>query len=579
MLGAVAHRRLGCLGCLRSGAARLSSSSKQERQGFGSFHSDDIEELVRQPMIDPPAAVVAIEQQVLASLEQIQRAGEGPFFGARARQLWALDPEWTFLNHGAFGATPHPLLLSAQLWRLHCERQPLRFFDRELLPAVAYSLQRTAAFLHCSAQELFPLPNVTSGLNAVLGSVRLQRGEEAVCLSLGYGANKKMLADLCNRAGAHLRTVQLPLPLESEQQILAALCETLQASASSVSASGSGGVRLVLLDAITSNSALQLPVLQMAALARQLAPNALVVIDAAHSLLAQDVRIYPEQPTGGCDGEQEGEQGGEQGGGQRGGQAVPLSVSSVAHVWLTNGHKWLCAPKGCAFMWAHPDVAPHLRPAIVSHGFHPHPPTAPSSAPGIRWWHEQPAGSDSSGGGSGGRLLSGLAWDGCRDYAALLSAPMALRMWQDWPADGAPGAIGDVVGDGGVGEGVGACRNYMRELLHQQAVPLLAEHWGLKGGATWDPAADVAPRHMREGVPMALVPLPEFVAGRRTRSTAGAGTVTDADAFQLQEALFHDHALEVPVKCLEGRLYVRLSAHVYNTLDQYAKLAQTIRDL
>lgn len=46
-----------------------------------------------------------------------------------------------------------------------------------------------------------------------------------------------------------------------------------------------------------------------------------------------------------------------------------------------------------------------------------------------------------------------------------------------------------------------------------------------------------------------------------------------------QELLHHAHRIEVPVKCLEGRLYVRLSAHLYNHLDQYIHLAKVIKAL
>ena len=34
--------------------------------------------------------------------------------------------------------------------------------------------------------------------------------------------------------------------------------------------------------------------------------------------------------------------------------------------------------------------------------------------------------------------------------------------------------------------------------------------------------------------------------------------------------------LQVPIKCVEGQLYVRLSAHIYNDLPQYARLAEVV---
>lgn len=43
----------------------------------------------------------------------------------------------------------------------------------------------------------------------------------------------------------------------------------------------------------------------------------------------------------------------------------------------------------------------------------------------------------------------------------------------------------------------------------------------------------------------------------------------------LQDALYSEH-VEVPVKCIQGVLYVRLSVHIYNTIEDYAKLADVI---
>jgi len=37
--------------------------------------------------------------------------------------------------------------------------------------------------------------------------------------------------------------------------------------------------------------------------------------------------------------------------------------------------------------------------------------------------------------------------------------------------------------------------------------------------------------------------------------------------------------LQVPIKAFEGKLYVRISAHVYNELDQYSLLAGAILDI
>jgi hypothetical protein len=115
--------------------------------------------------------------------------------------------------------------------------------------------------------------------------------------------------------------------------------------------------------------------------------------------------------------------------------------------------------------------------------------------------------------GARGRLLSALAWDGCRDYAALLSIPVGMHMWSvlgeragtntpHKPAvaptalytDGTREAFADAVQ-----EGMARSRAYMRNLLHDQVVPMLMHEWGLS-------ERDFAgPLSMRTESPMVLV--------------------------------------------------------------------------
>ena len=58
-----------------------------------------------------------------------------------------------FLNHGAFGATLLPALDSVSKWQRYTERQPLRFFDRELFPFLAKITRRLAKFVRKSSLQ------------------------------------------------------------------------------------------------------------------------------------------------------------------------------------------------------------------------------------------------------------------------------------------------------------------------------------------------------------------------------------------------------------------------------------------
>jgi len=406
-------------------------------------------------------------------------------FGKQSQDLFLLDPQWAFLNHGAFGAVLQPLTLASQHWRMECERQPLKFFDRNLFPLVSYSLRKTAIFFNCPPRELYPLQNVTTGLNLLLQSLQLVPGDEVICFSLTYGSTKKMLKDKCERSGATLRTVEVPLPVGDAPSVVKALQNAL-----------SDKTRMVIIDQVTSNTAMVLPMLEMAKAAR--AAGALVVVDAAHAMLSQPVSIYPTaaKPNGANIPETSNE----------------LCIAEVADVWLTNGHKWLSAPKGCAFMWVHPAAAPHLRPAVVSHGFQSYLGDGSSTTDNtgnllqyardyskLRWWHDKAytGAITHSNHIPPSKLLSALVWDGCRDHTALLCVPSALDLWQALPACEIPATSNRPKARSA--PGVAAVRAYVRNLLHHQVVPMLAQEWGL------EESDFAAPVEMREGSPMVLV--------------------------------------------------------------------------
>ena len=302
------------------------------RQSFGSFHSEDVEVLIRQSAAEYTRP--AIYDNFCHHLEQhvVPNIVNNFEFGAHAKiNLYALDDQWTFINHGAFGATLQPLLEESNLWRYTCESQPLAFFDRMLLPMIVHAIREAATFLNCPPTELVPLPNVTSGLNSVINSLPLLPGDELMCLSVTYGSTKKILQDTCNRSGATLNIVQLPLPIQSEETIIEAVKQALEKA--------SGRIKAVVLDHITSNTSFCLPMNALASLCKE--AGAIVIVDAAHAMFAQDCTLYTpttssKQALSGSIGQN------------------PPILADVADVWLTNGHKWMSAPKGCAFMWISP---------------------------------------------------------------------------------------------------------------------------------------------------------------------------------------------------------------------------------
>lgn len=96
---------------------------------FGSFFTESVQTMIlREPWTDPqlPSEVQKVREGVAA----LKLA-----YGADARSQFLLDlNEFTFLNHGAFGATMRSVLQEVRCWQEYCELQPLRFMDRCAVP-------------------------------------------------------------------------------------------------------------------------------------------------------------------------------------------------------------------------------------------------------------------------------------------------------------------------------------------------------------------------------------------------------------------------------------------------------------
>src|SRR5215510_10481636 len=144
-------------------------------------------------------------------------------FGRPMLQHWLLDPTCVYLNHGTVGATPRRVLQKQQALRDEMERHPSRFMLRELNAAqpmpwrsvsrLREASEQVSAFVGADAADLVFVPNVTSGLNAVLGSVPLGPADEVAITDLAYGAIALAAAAACERSGATLLTVHIDYPI------------------------------------------------------------------------------------------------------------------------------------------------------------------------------------------------------------------------------------------------------------------------------------------------------------------------------------------------------------------------------
>ena len=257
-----------------------------------------------------------------------------PAFGRSLLSHWWLDPEITYLNHGTVGATPRVVLEAQHAWQRRMEAQPASFLFRELMrvtpdePGAPRLLLRQAAdavgdFLGARGDDLVFVDNASTGINAVLRSLALQPGDEIVVLDQAYGAVVLAARFVARAAGATVVTVTTPFPVEGDPT--AAYAEAVERALTP-------RTRLAVLDHVSSETALTLPVAAM--IARCRAHDVPVLVDGAH---------VPG--------------------------ALPLDIAALGADWYVgNLHKWAFAPRGCGFLWVAPARRADVHPPVISWG-------------------------------------------------------------------------------------------------------------------------------------------------------------------------------------------------------------------
>jgi len=267
---------------------------------------------------------------------------------------WGLDRSVVFLNHGSFGACPTAVLEHQQRLRRRIESEPVRFFVRDYQPLLDAARCEVAAFLGAEPDGLAFVANATTGINAALRALDLGPGDELLLTDHEYPACRNAAREIAAERGFRVRVAEIPFPIRSGNEVVEAVL------------SGIGpATRAILVDHVTSPTALVLPVARIASAARE--RRIRVVVDGAHAPGMLDVDLGA------------------------------LAVDAYAG----NCHKWLCAPKGAGFLSLSPELRERVRPPVLSHG-------ATASPP--RRFHAE------------------FDWTGTGDPTAWLSVPEAIRV-------------------------------------------------------------------------------------------------------------------------------------------------------
>ncbi len=279
------------------------------------------------------------------------------------KEYFLLDPDIIFLNHGSFGATPRPVFESYQRWQCELERQPVEFLGRRSDELLNTAREKLAAYLGTSRDNLVFVTNATMGINILARSLELGLTDEVLASDHEYGALDRTWKFLSQRSGFKYINHPTSLPVQNAEQWVDQFWAGVTAR-----------TRVIFLSHITSPTAIIFPVAEICRRARQ--AGILTIIDGAHA---------PGQ--------------------------IDLSLDQLgADFYSGNLHKWLCAPKGAAFLFARPEVQHLVQPLIISWGWES---LSPSSSRFVDW----------------------MQWTGTRDISAFLAVPdaIAFQAEHQWP--------------------------------------------------------------------------------------------------------------------------------------------------
>lgn len=238
------------------------------------------------------------------------------------KELFLLNPEYTYLNHGSFGACPKMIFNDYQHWQLELELEPVNFITNTGVKQLDISKAALANYISCDPEDLIYVTNPSYAMNIVAKSLDLKEGDEILSTNLEYGAMDRTWNYYCKKTGAKYIRQQITLPVRSHDEIIDQFWKGLTKN-----------TKAIFISHITSTTGMILPVEEICIKAKEL--GLLTIVDGAH---------VPGH--------------------------IPLDLSSLqADIYTGACHKWLLTPKGCSFLYVRKQYQDEFDPLIISWGY------------------------------------------------------------------------------------------------------------------------------------------------------------------------------------------------------------------
>ncbi|GAA5810552.1 hypothetical protein MFLAVUS_003975 [Mucor flavus] len=397
-----------------------------------------------------------------------------PELGRNIRSQFLFEPDYISLNHGSYGSIPKMLVPVLHDLRMKSEVNPDRWLRREMFTEIDKNRNTLANLVHADPQELVFVFNAMTGINTVARSLPLEAGDKILYFNTAYNSVESTIKFVKNYDKLKLVKIDLAYPM-SDSEVLDLIEETIE----NENQKNDGAIKVCFMDAISSVPAVLFPFESAIKLVRK--HNILSMVDGAHAI----------------------------------GQ-IPLDLHEMdPDFFITNCHKWLYAPRGCAVLYVPSRNQRLIHPAIINSDYQDH--SDPSDETNT--------------------FQKEFAWPGTADFSNFMCINPAME--------------------------------FRRSLGGEEAIMKYAHDLAVKGGEI---AAKILETDVMENAEKTLT-----VAMVNVRLPLKKPNVSDVEVVQVFiDKLLYEHNCMAPVYKHNDIWYTRLSAQVYNDVTDFEYVAKAI---
>ena len=237
------------------------------------------------------------------------------------KNLFLLDPNITYLNHGSFGACPVSVFNDYQSWQKKLEQQPVQFITKHLWQHLEEARKELGGFLNCKGDDILLFPNPTTAINNVIENLNLNKGDEVLMTQHEYGALVRAWSRSSRKNNFAIVQQSVNVPVDSKKKFIKQFLTGITVN-----------TKVLFISQITSQTGLIFPVKEICEYARK--KGIITIVDGAH---------VPGH--------------------------INLNISNLDCDFYTGTcHKWLCAPKGSSFLYVKKSFQDSLKPQVMSWG-------------------------------------------------------------------------------------------------------------------------------------------------------------------------------------------------------------------